>query len=240
MASAAAREMEGRVARIIFDAGGIITAKEIDGAGHNCWSYRINGRDRCFHFAKTPRAMSRGTKNTYARLRREIKETDALPPPPAPVEAPPEPKQQRPAPIIAVTAPTPPSTTRLTTARRKSIAKRFLSLPSLAALMEEFGLERTQAQTLILSQRGQPAEKLRKELNQQRAEAAKRLRTNNVERKRKPRLSKRSLAKRNGLVYAYCKYGLSFKEAADLFKLTAERVRQIVRAKEKEANDVSR
>ena len=42
------------------------------------------------------------------------------------------------------------------------------------------------------------------------------------------------IAKRNQLVYVYCKYGLTYAEAAGVFNLTKERIRQIVKQKENE------
>ena len=228
MSSAAAREMQGKVARIIFDAGGLITSKTIDGAGHNLWSYTINGHEKSFHFAKTPPSRGKGIENTYARLRREIREVKALPPiepvRPEPVE------EERPEPLVAkLVKPTPPAPNKPS---RKEMVKAFLSLPSLEAFMNKFGLGRQAAQTMILSSRGQSAQKLRKELNLARAEAARKARERKVERTRKPKLSKKEIDKRDRLIYVYCQFGLSFKDAAGLYNLTPERVRQIVRREE--------
>lgn len=225
MASAAARESEARIARIIYDAGGVITNKTMDGAGHNHWSYRINGRDRDFHFACKPNSRTRGLKNTYARLRREIRETVELPPlqpPPVPEEA---------APIVApLIEPTPPKPRKITTARRKEMIKDYLSLPSLEAFMEKFGLQRQAAQTMLLSSRGQSAEKLRKELNVERAKAAKRIRDAQIA--DNDRKTKRRIDIRNRLIYTNCKYGLSSKDAAQVYNLPIKRIREIIKAEE--------
>lgn len=178
--SAAGRKLEVDVARTLVGAGGIITAKSVDGAGHQVIAYQLNDREQDFHYSTSTRLNGCGSRNTLARLRREIRELAALPPLPSPIVEAPQLSvmMPEPAPILAaLPQATPPNTKRLTKERRKEIAKRYLALPSFAALLGETGIERSKLQTLLLSHRGAPADKLRKELNQIKAEAARRLRT---------------------------------------------------------------
>lgn len=174
--SAAAREMEAKIARIICDAGGRLTQKGVDGAGHRMVCYEINGHGGEFHYASTPQGNGCGPKNTYSRLKREVGSLLQLPPiviaPPAPVEAPQTLSREMGAPPARAT---PQKAARPS---RSDLIKRYLSLRSIQAVAEELGFERDKAQRLILSSRGDAATLLRHELDAERAEAARRLRPN--------------------------------------------------------------
>ena len=172
--SAAAREMEAKIARIICDAGGQLTQKGVDGAGHRMVCYEINGHGGEFHYASTPQGNGCGPKNTYSRLKREVGSLLQLPPiviaPPAPVEAPQALSRGLAAPPARATP------QKAAQPSRRDLIKRYLSLRSIQAVAEELGFERDKAQRLILSSRGDAASFLRRELDVERAEAARRLR----------------------------------------------------------------
>lgn len=183
--SAAAREMEAKIARIIYDAGGQLTQKGVDGAGHRMVCYEINGHGGEFHYASTPQGNGCGPKNTYSRLKREVGSLLQLPPivitPPAPVEAAQTLSRDTEAPPARATPRKAPQPSR------RDLIKRYLSLRSIQAVAEELGFERDKAQNLILSSRGDAASFLRRELDVERAEAARRLRSSTA--KRNPDLS---------------------------------------------------
>lgn len=175
--SAAAREMEAKVARIIVDAGGQLLAKGTDGAGHRTVTYDINGHQAQFHYPSSPQANGCGPLNCYTRLRREVRNLKARKPvvivPDKPVEALSEQKQS----IEAVPPrPTPPSAQKASQPTRTDIIKSYLSLRSLKAVCEKLGMERDTVIRTILSSRADAASFLRREIDAERAEAARALR----------------------------------------------------------------
>lgn len=174
--SAAAREMEAKIARIICDAGGRLTQKGVDGAGHRMICYEINGHGGEFHYAHTPQGNGCGPLNTYTRLRRDVRSILTLPPIVIASESPKEAPQTLPGHLTAPPARATPQKAQQPT--RSDLIKRYLSVRSIRAVAEELGFERDKAQRLILSSRGDAATLLRRELDAERAEAARRLRPN--------------------------------------------------------------
>lgn len=175
--SAAAREMEAKIARIIVDAGGRLTEKGVDGAGHRMVCYEINGHGGEFHYASTPQGNGCGPLNTYTRLRRDVKGLLKLPKLEIVSEVP---VQDAPALAQNMAAPparaTPPNAEKASQPKRRDIIKRYLSLRSIGAVAAELKLDRDTIVQSILSSRADAATFLRHELHLERAEAARQLR----------------------------------------------------------------
>lgn len=177
--SAKARQYEAELSKIVLSHGARIVQRGKDGAGHNTITVGLNEHTRLFHFPSTS-AGGRNLLNSKARLKRILREI------PAPVErgavpveriavplAAAAPADQTPSLITPKSEPSPlatPQSKRLTAERRKEIAKRYLALPSLDDLMKEFDLPRARAENLLMSQRGQAADKLKVEKQRQRQE----------------------------------------------------------------------
>lgn len=178
MASAAQRKIDGEVAKAIFDSGAKLIGKHVDGGGHMVVTFEIDGKTKDYHYAHSSKGNGRALMNTVSRLKRIIREVQALPRPQVaapPVPAAPEPAHE--AAIYIPAPPTPPKSDRLCKARRKAIAKRYLTLPSLDALLAEFNITRCVAETLLRSSKGQAADKLKREQQAARMAAARLLRS---------------------------------------------------------------
>lgn len=179
MASAAQRQLDADIIKTIVAAGAKVVGKRVDGAGHMVVSFEHNGWPKDYHYAHSTQANGCARLNTVTRLRRIIREMPSEPPPRPQVAAPPVPGRPEPKHDAAIYMPapaTPPKSDRLTKARRKEIAKRYLSLPSLDALLTEFSITRAVAETLLLSAKGQAADKLKREKQAARMTAARVLR----------------------------------------------------------------
>lgn len=171
--SAAARDMEAKIVRIIYDAGGRLLEKGKDGAGHRTATYEINGHQSRFHYPSSPQANGCGHLNCYTRLRREIREIKSR----IPVEiAPEKPAEALPAPLRIIGAPparaTPPAPQKANKPDRKHVIKRYLSLRSLDLLCEELGMSRDAAIQTIMSSRADAATFLRREIDAKRSTAS--------------------------------------------------------------------
>lgn len=171
--SAKARQYEAELSRIVIDSGAKIVDRGMDGAGHRTLTVGMNGHRRLFHYPSTGRMCGHGILNTKARLRRILREI----PDPLPAESPPPLAAAPTKPVPVPITPKPQETTSAMPARRprrfskehrKEIAKRYLALPSLDALLKEFKLTRAIAETMLMSGRGQAADKLRAERERER------------------------------------------------------------------------
>lgn len=172
--SAAAREMETKIVRIIYDAGGRLLEKGKDGAGHRTVTYDINGNQSQFHYPSSPQANGRSAMNCYTRLRREIKELLKLP---LVVENPQKAVVDTPAPSHAIVAqPVRATPQKAPQPKRQDIIKRYLSLRSFRAVASEFGLDNEKVINIIRGANGDALSFLRRELDAERAEAARALR----------------------------------------------------------------
>jgi hypothetical protein len=164
--SVAARELQAEVLSILSGTGCKVLNKGLDGAGHQKITFLVNEHERTFHYPHTMHLNGRNRRNVAARLRRLIREA-----PPAPTPAPaPAPDQYK---TTSLPAAKPP---RVTAARRREIAKRYLKVRSLDVLMEETGLERHKLHILLNSAGGEPQRMFRRDLNKAAAERAKTIR----------------------------------------------------------------
>lgn len=224
-----ARERDAMVAREIHDAGGRITERGVDGAGHCVVYYEIAGRIGKFHYAKTSANSGCRLLNIRRSLRQDIAAIKSLPPL-VPDEKIPE-VVVRESLVIERPPPTPPKPKLA----RKEMIKSYLTMGSLAEFMETYDLERTPAQNMLLSSRGQAADKLRRELNNERAAAAKQVRHSLPTKTGKiPTAVEREEIKRDNRIATYCKFGVTTEEAADMFNLSKSYVERIIRTQNEE------
>lgn len=216
--SQAQREIQADVIRVLTDAGAKLLAKGMDGSGHQTVTFTYNGHEAIFHYPCTGKLNGHSRRNVAARIKRMIRE---MPPPlPAPVISAPEPEKVLPpvaAAIIPARRPTPPKLSN--GERRKLIAKRYLALRCLDKLDEEFKLGKASLQTTILSQRGQAAEVLRRDLNTARMKPRQR---------RRPVQPTFTRAERDAqIVKLYCTTQMTCRAIGAKFGISATRAWQI-------------
>lgn len=234
-------ELDAKLAQAVHEAGGLVTYRGVTSGNHNVLKYDLgDGQDRQYFYAKTGKLNGRGIKNAVAQLRKQIREQLQTIDPAhrrGPVE-----KPVAAVPMVekAVGA-TPPSSTKITAARRKEMLKRYLSMDSIEEFMEEFDLTRPAAEIMIRSQKGQATHKFEKELARKRSanQAPQVLKAVEPPPGRYAARGKRygtaeETAKRNHRIRTYCKFGLTVNEAASLFDLTPARVYQILKEGELE------
>lgn len=233
----AARELEAKLAKMIFDHGALITHRGIDGAGHNVIKYQMGGEQRSIHYALTPRQGGRTAKNTITRLRRDLRELIKIVPPEQRHHEKPKAKPEL---IQPEHVPTPPKK-RITAERKKEMLKAYLSMDSIEEFMQTYDLSLSAAQVMILGQKGQATEKYRKECARARMSqpcqqeaplrVAEPAAQEDEESQRKEYPSKgmthEQVRSRNRRIQVYCAYGLSRAEAAAMFDLSLSRVHQI-------------
>jgi len=239
-----AREREEVVTGEIEAAGGRIIDRYKDGATHNVVVYTLNGHEADFHYASTAGTYGCRMLNMRARLRRELAEVKARPPAVTRVVQTEPSKRDWLAPVVRATPPKPK-------VDRKEMVKSYLTMGSLQEFMDRYELDRVRAENLILSSRGQSAEKLRREINLEKAAAAKRAREGislAAERIEIPATievigpasqpehhDKRTYAtgvvkrKRDRKIQIYCQYGVAPEEAAEIFNLSLQQIRRIIR-----------
>lgn len=68
------KEFHALTARLVEEAGGVVSSRFIDGSGHNCVVIRLGEIERRFHYPKTGRNRGTSIPNTRARLRRLLSE----------------------------------------------------------------------------------------------------------------------------------------------------------------------
>ena len=173
--SQAQRELERHITAEVIALGARPITKGYDGAGHQTITFECHGQQHIFHYPCTTTMNGHARKNIVADLRRRVR---AIPPPPPrpPEAAPPVSPSQIETRSVLPPPATPPRADRMTHEKRKEIAKRYLALPSVDALLEEYPMARAKLETLLLSQRGQAADKFKVERNKKRMEAARLLR----------------------------------------------------------------
>lgn len=158
---------------ILYTSGAKVLQKGTDGAGHRTVTFQLHEAEMKFHFPSSPVCRTRA--NCVARLRRIIREIPVLTPPPTAsitTDAPPAANND----MIAappVPAPTPPKANRLTAARRREIAKRYVVLRDFDKLLDETDIARHKLHILLNSAGGDPQLLYRRDLNAKRSTAPK-------------------------------------------------------------------
>lgn len=225
--SAAAREMETKIVRIIYDAGGRLLEKGKDGAGHRTATYEINGHQSRFHYPSSPQANGCGHLNCYTRLRREIREIKSR----IPIEiASEKPSEALPASLRIIGAPparaTPPAPQKARKPDRKHVIKRYLSLRSIDLLCAELDIDRDTAIRTIMSSRADAATFLRREIDAKRSTASHARRPKKINPFLKVPKERRQLAKLASQMYF--KQNRTAAETGRILKVSAATVLRLV------------
>ena len=232
------------VTRVVTDAGATIIDRGTDGAGHRKITFRHHDQERTFHYPCTGRSRGHGIKNTEQRLKWLLNGIQ-----PAQSRSFPPPVQVFPPPVVlgrVAADAAKASRIKLTKERRSQIVKRYsMTGVTIDTIMREFSLSHTTAETLLLATLGAVRSKYIKERNLRRAQAARGRETDLTLERHKRRyhrrgalISRSQIEARNRRIFVYHQYGMTLDEIAQTIGLTHERVRQIVRAMEKEAGDV--
>ena len=168
--SAKTREYDAAVARVITDAGGQLLERGMDGSGHRMVRLRHHDQERTFHYAATGTSRGTGLRNMKQRLKWLLAGIPPAPPRPANVEQ----FVETPPAIVVQPAPrqpTPPSSKRLTKARRSAIIKRYLNPTVTAAMIEaEFDLSNKTVEILLMATAGAVRTKYERERHKLRCE----------------------------------------------------------------------
>jgi len=240
--SAAAREYEARIARVVIDAGAQIIARGTDGSGHRTVTLRLRNHERTFHYPSTGTVRGCGLRNTQQRLKNLLKE---IPEDTTPVST----LEELPAPVNSIIAAprvsTPPNTRRLTKGRRSAIVKHYQAASSIECTMTAFELSHTTVSSILLATAGNIRTKYERERHERRSSCprtrdgqkthsripATRAKTTPAAVKKPPhKLTPAAEKKRASRICIYHHYGMTAGEISKLMTLPIREVREIVKA----------